>query len=148
MAKGKYREWLEPEGLLKIEGWARDGLVEEQIAKNMGISVSTINEWKNRFPEIKEALKKGKEVVDREVENALLKRALGYEYEEITEKYEMGELTETKVTRKQVVPDTTAQIFWLKNRKPREWRDKVVNAVQVEPNEETKKELNKIFGTK
>lgn len=148
MAKGKYREWLEPEGLLKIEGWARDGLVEEQIAKNMGISVSTINEWKNRFPEIKEALKKGKEVVDREVENALLKRALGYEYEEITEKYEMGELTETKVTKKQVVPDTTAQIFWLKNRKPREWRDKVVNAVQVEPNEETKKELNKIFGTK
>lgn len=148
MAKGKYREWLESEGLLKIEGWARDGLVEEQIAKNMGISVSTINEWKNRFPEIKEALKKGKEVVDREVENALLKRALGYEYEEITEKYEMGELTETKVTKKQVVPDTTAQIFWLKNRKPREWRDKVVNAVQVEPNEETKKELNKIFGTK
>lgn len=148
MAKGKYREWLEPEGLLKIEGWARDGLVEEQIVKNMGISVSTINEWKNRFPEIKEALKKGKEVVDREVENALLKRALGYEYEEITEKYEMGELTETKVTKKQVVPDTTAQIFWLKNRKPREWRDKVVNAVQVEPNEETKKELNKIFGTK
>lgn len=148
MAKGKYREWIEPEGLLKIEGWARDGLIEEQIAKNMGISVSTINEWKNRFPEIKEALKKGKEVVDREVENALLKRALGYEYEEITEKYEMGELTETKVTKKQVVPDTTAQIFWLKNRKPREWRDKVVNAVQVEPNEETKKELSKIFGTK
>ena len=148
MAKGKYREWIEPEGLLKIEGWARDGLIEEQIAKNMGISVSTINEWKNRFPEIKEALKKGKEVVDREVENALLKRALGYEYEEVTEKYEMGELTETKVTKKQVVPDTTAQIFWLKNRKPREWRDKVVNAVQVEPNEETKKELSKIFGTK
>ena len=70
------------------------------------------------------ALKKGKEVVDLQVENALLKRALGYEYEEVKEKYELGDLTERTVTKKQVIPDTTAQIFWLKNRKPEKWRDK------------------------
>ena len=126
MAKGKYQEWLEPEGLLKIEGWARDGLTEEQIAENMGISRSTLSEWKNLYSDISDTLKKGKEVIDRQVENALLKRALGYEYEEISEKYELGILTERKVTKKQVVPDTTAQIFWLKNRKPKDWRDNPV----------------------
>ena len=124
MAKGKYQEWLKPEGLLKLEGWARDGLTDEQIAHNMGISVATLYNWKNDYLEILEALKRGKEVVDRQVENALLKRALGYEYEEISEKFEGGVLTERKVTKKQVVPDTTAQIFWLKNRKPSDWRDK------------------------
>lgn len=124
MAKGKYHSWIEPEGLLKIEGWARDGLTEEQIAHNMGIGYSTLQAWKNEHQDILDTLKRGKEVIDRQVENALLKRALGYEYEEISEKYELGRLTERKVTKKQVIPDTTAQIFWLKNRKPSEWRDK------------------------
>ena len=124
MAKGKYVDWITPEGLLKIEGWARDGLTDEQIAVNIGIRAGTLYEWKNRFPEFSETLKKGKEVVDRQVENALLKRALGYEYEEVKEKFEGGELTERTVTRKEVVADTTAQIFWLKNRKPDKWRDK------------------------
>lgn len=123
MAKGKYIDWIEPEGLLKIEGWARDGLVDEQIAQNIGIAASTLYEWKKQYPEISEALKKGKEVVDRQVENALLKRALGYQYEETkTEKTNEGK--KVTVTVKEVVPDTTAQIFWLKNRKPEQWRDK------------------------
>lgn len=120
----KYEKWLEQEGLLLIEGWARDGLTDEQIAGNMGVSRSTLNSWKDRYPDILDALKKGKKIVDRQVENALLKRALGYEYEEIKEKYEFGELSERTITKKQVVPDTTAQIFWLKNRKPKDWRDK------------------------
>ena len=120
MAKGKYQEWLTPEGLLKIEGWARDGLTDEQIARNIGITPKTLYEWKNRFRELSEALKKGKEVVDRQVENALLKRALGYKYDEIT--YENGK--ETKRVTKEVQPDTTAQIFWLKNRRPDKWRDR------------------------
>lgn len=126
MAKGKYADWLTPEGLLKIEGWARDGLTDEQIAGNIGIRAATLYEWKKKFPEISESLKRGKEVVDRQVENALLKRALGYEYEEIKEKFECGVMTERTVTKKEVVPDTTAQIFWLKNRKPEKWRDKPV----------------------
>ena len=84
MAKAKYEEWILEEGLLKIQGWARDGLTEEQIAHNMGIAVSTLGNWKKSHLEILEALKKGKEVVDIQVENALLKRALGYEFVEVT----------------------------------------------------------------
>lgn len=124
MAVGKYQEWLQAENLILIEGWARDGLTDEQIAHNMGIATGTLYRWKEEHREICEALKRGKAVVDRMVENALLKRALGYEYEEVREKYELGVCTERIVTKKEVIPDTTAQIFWLKNRKPEEWRDK------------------------
>lgn len=124
MAKGKYQRWLEPGGLLLLEGWARDGLTDEQIAGNVGITATTLYEWKNRFPEISEALKKGKEIVDIQVENALLKRALGYEYME--ERVEISEKDGRKViqTTKTTLPDTAAQIFWLKNRRPDRWRDK------------------------
>lgn len=81
-----------------LQGWAREGLTDVQIADNIGINISTIYDWKKKYPEFNNALKRGKEVVDYEVENALLKRALS--------------------------GDTTAQIFWLKNRKPKQWRDK------------------------
>ena len=83
MAKGKYEYWLTKEGLLLIEGWARDGLTDEQIACNMGICRDTLIQWKKKYSDISDTLKKGKEVVDRQVENALFKRALGYEYTEI-----------------------------------------------------------------
>lgn len=124
-ARGKYREWITEEGLLKLEGWARDGLTDEQIAHNAGIATGTLYTWKNKYPEINEALKKGKEVVDRQVENALLKRALGYEFKEVTQELTDVGLRVTKVVTKQVSPDTTAQIFWLKNRKPEHFRDRV-----------------------
>lgn len=126
----KYDEWLDGDGLLKIQGWARDGLSEEQIAHNMGIARVTLSEWKKKFPVLSDTIKKGKEVVDREVENAMLKRALGYEYDEVTqepvEDKETGEvqMRVTKRVTKQIAPDVTAQIFWLKNRKPAEFRDK------------------------
>ena len=120
-----YEQW-EKDGELKdklilIQGMARDGLTQQQIANNLGISIDTLIENKKKYSEFNDALKKGKEVVDFEVENALLKRALGYEYEEET--YENGILT--KKVKKHVAPDTTAQIFWLKNRKPNTWKDKV-----------------------
>ena len=121
MALGKINEWLKKDKLILLEGWARDGLTDEQIAKNIGISRASLHEWKKKEVGIFDALKKGKEVIDFEVENALLKRALGYEYEEET--YENGILT--KKVKKQVPPDTTAQIFWLKNRKKEQWREKV-----------------------
>lgn len=109
--KGKYEQWLTDEGLTLIEGWARTGLNDEQIAKNMGIVVSTLYDWKNKFEDFSEALRKGKEVVDFEVENALLKSALGYTVmENGKEKY--------------IPPNPTAIIFWLKNRKPDVWRDR------------------------
>lgn len=110
--------------LILIQGWARDGLTNEQIAHNLGVAVSSFYKYKAENIELSEALKKGKEVIDREVENALLKRALGYEYIETktTTNEEGKEFVVT--TTKEVVPDTTAQIFWLKNRKPKVWRDK------------------------
>ena len=144
MAKGKYEYWLTPEGLLKLEGWARDGLTDEQIAKNAGVSVSTLNNWKNRYVEILESLKRGKEIVDRQVENALLKRALGYEYEEVKEKFEGNILTERTVTKKEVVPDVTAQIFWLKNRKREAWADRQ-NIELSQPIDDSIKEMEAYF---
>ena len=120
MAKGKYEYWLTPEGLIKLEGWARDGLTDEQIATNMGIAAKTLYRWKETHCQICQCLKKGKEVVDYEVENALLKRALGYtvKEEKLTKDGEVVEL------EREVPGDVTAQIFWLKNRKPDVWRDK------------------------
>lgn len=73
-----------PSAPVKIEDWARSGLTEEQIAHNMGIRRETLIDWKRKYPNISNTLKKGKEVVDIEVENALLKRALGYKFTEVT----------------------------------------------------------------
>lgn len=98
MAKGKWQKWIEPDGLLLLQGWARDGLTDEQIAKNMGIGARTLYEWKDRFPQIAQSLKESKEYADRMVENALFKAACE--------------------------GNITAQIFWLKNRKPARWREK------------------------
>lgn len=130
MAQGKYKAWLEPDNLLRLQAWARNGLTDEQIAHNVGIAVGTLYDWKKKYPEISEALKRGKEVVDIEVENALIKRAKGYDYEEVTrelsEDLKTGEnrLVITKVVKKHMAPDVTAIIFWLKNRLPEDWRDK------------------------
>lgn len=127
MANGKYQKWLTDEGLLLLESWARDGLTDEQIAHNMGIGSTTLYDYKNKFPKISEALKRGKEIVDIQVENALLKRALGYEAAEIkVETASNGDKKTVKII-KHIVPDTTAQIFWLKNRKPDKWRDKPID---------------------
>lgn len=115
MAKGVYKEWLEKDNLLLLQGWARDGLTDEQIAHNMGINVATLYRWKNEHSKIRDTLKKTKEVVDRAVENALFKKA--------------------------IEGDTTAMIFWLKNRRPNDWRDKretaLSGAVQTVPDKLT-----------
>ena len=136
MAKGKYQEWLEPDKLTLLEGWARDGLTDEQIAKNMGIAAKTLYEWKKNYGEICKALKKGKEFTDRLVENALLKKATG-EVRTIKKPIKVKEVLYEdgkRISEKEhieyadeeiyIPPDTTAQIFWLKNRKPEDWRDK------------------------
>ena len=96
--KSKYDDFVARKGLVLVEGWARDGLTDDQIAHNIGIRRSTLYEWKNKHTDFADAIKRSKEVADYEVESALFKKA------------KMG--------------DTTAQIFWLKNRRPEKWRDK------------------------
>ena len=131
----KYDDWLTEEGLLLVSGWAADGLTEEQIAHNMGIRRETLIEWKKKFPNISNVLKKNKEVADRYVENALYKKATGFSATDrvvSTKKrveYENGkrvrEVTEPCIieVERYFPPDTTAEIFWLKRRKPDQWGD-------------------------
>lgn len=118
MSGDKYRTNVEPK-LDYITQMAREGLIDKDIAYNLGVSESTFYAYKKKYPELLKALMEGKEVADARVENALYRRALGYSYDEIT--YEYGE--ETKRVTKHMVPDTTAAIFWLKNRRTDRWRD-------------------------
>ena len=97
MIKSKYEEYVEPR-LIEIEGWCRDGLIDEEIAKRLGIGYSTLKNYKTEHQDFLDAIKNGKAIVDYSVEKALLTKALG--------------------------GDTIACIFWLKNRKPKEWKDK------------------------
>lgn len=142
MAKGLYKEWLTEENLLRISAWARDGLTNEQIAHNMGINVKTLYEWCKKYSDFSNALKKNKEVADIQVENALYKKALGYNTA-VKKTFKVKEVIYSENGRKlkeieklvdgydevHIPPDTTAQIFWLKNRKPETWRDKVETSV-------------------
>ncbi len=137
MAKSKVEYWLTSAGLALLAGWARNGLTEEQIAKNCGIKRQTLYEWKKKYPDINDTVKKNKEIVDYEVENALLEKCIGYNtkvtknfkvkkiiYSETGKKIsEIEELVE-KQDEVHIPADTTAQIFWLRNRMPNEWRDK------------------------
>ena len=126
-ARGKYHEWLTKEGLTLIEGWAKDGLTDEQIATNIGVTTTTLYDWKKKYADFSDALKKGKETSDYEVENALYKSATGYEYEERKEVQEVVDGVMRKrveITRKQFPPNATSAIFWLKNREPDKWRNK------------------------
>lgn len=94
MAKGLYQKWLEDDNLVLLQGWKRNGLTDEQIAHNMGISVFTLNTWKRKYKQIRQALKVSREVANFVVENKLFQKAID--------------------------GNTTAMIFWLKNN----WRDK------------------------
>ena len=151
---GAYAKWSTEEGLIRIAGWVRDGLTNKQIAENIGISVQSLTVWRRKHPEFNEVMLQTKDVVDRHVENMLYKRACGYEYDEVTEateETEDGFKRIKKVVHKHVAPDVTAQIFWLKNRKPPEWRDKQDVEVTTNINiamvlQEARKRVNKHNG--
>ena len=104
--------------LVLVEGWARDGLTDEQIYNNLGISKDTFYKYKKKYPDFSDSLKKGKEVVDFEVENALLKSALN--------------------------GNVTAQIYWLNNRKPKQWKNKRNDETNNDEISKVEQLLNKI----
>lgn len=116
----KAKEWLTKENLELISYWAKKGLIDKQIAENIGIVPSTFYKWKKDYSEFSDALKEGKEVADAQVFNALHQSAVGFHYLEET----VTNAGEVVTVRRYSKPNVTAQVFWLKNRIPEEWRDK------------------------
>lgn len=106
-----------------LEGWARDGLSIEQIAKNIGVDDSTVYRWMKRNAEFCEIIKNNKEVSIYEVENALHKSAVGFWYDEVTyyRDPDTGEMIEGKRIHKFMKPDPTSVIFTLKTQKPEKY---------------------------
>lgn len=162
MAHAEYKKWLEPDNLTRLRSWARDGLTNEQIAKKIGVRRQTISEWSKKYPDIADALKKGKEVVDSEIEDSLIsvmkkhtitttqykmvkkddfklkaersKFANVYKLDHpnatkneiliaTAENVEVYEKIPISKTVTEVDPNTSAIIFWLKNRRPDIYRD-------------------------
>lgn len=157
MAVLQPEDWIKPDNLTLLTAWARDGLIDKEIAEKMNVSPPTLYKYKKMFPEIVEALRKGKELVDVEVENALYKKALGYNvsvqkafkvkdivYNENGKKISETERIEYAEEEIHIPADTTAQIFWLKNRKRKEWRDKVEYESNSDDLNKVKELLSKI----
>ena len=115
-----------------VKAIASKGYIESEIQDIIKISVATFVSWKKLYPEFLKALKDGKETPDNEVENALLKRAKGYEYDEIIERPKIIKrnnkpvevMRVSEIKHKVMAPEVIAQIFWLKNRRPDRWRDR------------------------
>jgi transposase-like protein len=135
MAKARYNYWLSADGLTRLEAYARDGLTDKQIAANMKIAPKTLYVWMKAHSRIKVALERGKEIVDVEVENSLLHNALGFK-ETVQKPIKLKTVTYKngkRVKEEERIeyadeevfcpPETRAQMFWLKNRKPAVWRD-------------------------
>lgn len=128
MAKGKVHDWLTKDSLLLLESYAREGLNDDQIAQKMGINRSTFYRWQLEQKDIKDAIKRGKAPVDVAVENALYKSAMGFT-KKVRKPIKLrqkggSEIIEYAEEEIYVPPQVTAQIFWLKNRRPDRWRDK------------------------
>lgn len=119
--------WLEEDNLMLLECWARDGYTFQDMANRIGVSPSTLGAWRKMYPEIDEAMRKGREIIDYKVENALLKSALGYKTKEVkvTTTMRYGKVVETikEVTDKEQAPNVSAIQCWLYNRLPKKWKN-------------------------
>lgn len=136
-------EWLEEDKLMLLECWSRDGYTFQDIATKIGVTTRTLGLWRKKHPEIDEALRKGREVIDYKVENALLKAALGYKTKEtrvvIETDRKRGDVVSTirETVEKDVAPNVTACQVWLYNRMPDKWkrnRDKMVELTDEDSN--------------
>lgn len=99
------------------------GYTNEELADFFNVAVSTIYKWRIDFPEFSESIKKGKDIADAEVANSLYNRAMGINYTERKVKNE-GDKETVEVTEKYIAPDSTAIIYWLKNRQRDKWCDR------------------------
>lgn len=126
--RSRVDEWLTEEKLMLLECWARDGYLVKDFLARMGVSKVVFYRWLDQYPQLRKAIYKGKEIVDYQVENALLKSALGYTTRETkiirsNKPDKDGNFTlRTEITEKEVAPNTTAIAIWLNNRKPDQWK--------------------------
>lgn len=118
------------------------GATDKQLAEFFDIAESTLNNWKVAHPKFVESIKKGKQLADAEVASSLYHRAMGYEHPEVKVFNNQGEII-TYDCVKHYAPDPTAAIFWLKNRQPKNWRDKQEIQHSGEINQMSDEELNK-----
>lgn len=128
--KDSYEVRVKPK-LALVTGWCRRGLTNEQVAENLGISNQSFTNYLKRYEEFADAVDKGREETEVHIENALVKRALGYNYKEVTRERklvhnpETGEdeykLVVTKSVTKHVIPDVSAQQYYLEHRAPKRW---------------------------
>lgn len=119
---------FKPEFVAQAEKLCRLGATDIEVADFLEVDVRTLYRWKGEHEEFCQALKAGKDVSDERVERSLFSRATGYEHDEVDIRVVGGGIVETPI-RKFYPPDTTAAIFWLKNRKPEQWRDKTESTV-------------------
>ncbi len=110
---------------LEAQGDGSKGWTDKEIAGLFGVSEQTVNTWKKKYPEFLESIKRAKDIGDDAVERSLFQRATGYSVPDVHISVYQGAATITPII-KHVAPDVTAQIFWLKNRRPATWRDKQV----------------------
>jgi hypothetical protein len=124
----KGKDIFDEKKLDKAKELSKQGYTEAELAKKLNVSIGTLNEWKNTYPELMKIIEENNEYYEDKVEQALIKRALGYEYEE-TEivASKDGKTSRVKKIKKEVPPDTNAIIFWLKSRNPKKWRNYKTN---------------------
>lgn len=139
----KAEQWITEDGLLLITGWRRENATYAEIAERIGIDRATFYKWRERYPELEEALQTTRDIVNYKVENALLKRALGFQSKEIKvtlgKKVVGGKMFQVlkETTTKDVAPDVTACLAWLNNNNFDKWkrnRDKVVEVTDEDKN--------------
>lgn len=137
--KGLYREWVEGKGLENVCMWAKLGLMDKQIAGNMGISLTTFYEWQKKFPAFADAIKSAKAIPNLELENAMFDLALGRTYVEEVKSIldpKTGTVIRIEKTKKQIPPNPTTQIFLAKNRMPDKYKDRVPVAERMDEEEQ------------
>ena len=120
------------------------GATDAELADFFNVTETTINNWKNDFPEFFESIKKGKLLADANVADRLYQRAMGYEAPDVDIRVVDGQIIETPLT-KYYPPDTPAAIFWLKNRQKAKWRDKLENEVSGNLNVSIDRPLSDLF---
>lgn len=110
--------------LERVKMWARDGLTEKEMCAKIGITEQCFAIWKHKYIELVVALKENKEIVDAKVEQALYKKAMGFEYEETKITVDENGKKRVEKIKRFCPPSDTAMIFWLKNRQRTKWRNR------------------------